>query len=116
MAKIELTTSQPANIVKGNPQWILAQASQISDLSLQAAGVREIINSYPKYATAHYVLGNLLSGQGKIAEAIEEHDKAYRLAEGLQARDYGLSRVNALRQHGESRRADQIMAELRSKY
>jgi tetratricopeptide (TPR) repeat protein len=114
--KITIVISQLLDLDKSNPEWLLAKALETSDPSLLASKVEEILNAHPNYSDAQFVMGNILRDQGKVAEAIKRYEAAYRLAKGLQAMSYGQTLVIMLRAHGDSKRADQIEAELRAKY
>ncbi len=61
------------------------------------ATLREIIEREPRYATAHYLLGNMLAGDGQYGEAIRHYRRYLALEPNGPMADRARERIGAAR-------------------
>src|SRR6185503_7954839 len=66
---------------------------------------RRLLAAQPRHAGAHYQLGKILLGDGKVDEAIEHLEKSVEAQPALKGAHYQLAR--AYRQRGQVEKADQ---------
>jgi tetratricopeptide (TPR) repeat protein len=87
-------------------------ALTLDNTSAQKSALEEVIRRTPTYPDAHFVLGMLLTENGKVDDGVKELETAVQLAPSDDAKTYGRRLIYILNENGRSDEAQKVQEQL----